>query len=85
MEKVDSKNQYGVGPRFDLGRAPDRSSPNHGLRMEGLGLAARTGFQEFFLELPAGWLQLHRGSASQHENRVSILLGAQPFDLWRRM
>ena len=56
MEKVDSKNQYGVGPRFDLGRAPDRSSPDHGLRMEGLGLAARTGFQEFFLELPAGWL-----------------------------
>jgi len=74
-----------VGPRFDVGRASDQPSTlGDGLRMEGLGLVARTGFREFFMELSAGWVHLHRGSASQHENRVSILLGARPFDLWRR-
>jgi len=73
-----------VGPRFDLGRASDQPSTlGEGLRMEGLGLVARTGFREFFMELSAGWVYLHRGTASQHENRVSILLGARPFDLWR--
>ncbi|WP_243293908.1 patatin-like phospholipase family protein [Geothrix mesophila] len=74
-----------IGPRFDLGRASDQPSTlGDGLRIEGLGLVARTGFREFFMELSAGRVHLHRGSASQHENRVSILLGARPFDLWRR-
>lgn len=74
-----------LGPRFDLGRTSDQPSTlGNGLRIEGVGLVARTGFREFFMELSAGWVYLHQGPTSQHENRVSILLGARPFDLWRR-
>jgi len=74
-----------IGPRYDLGRAAlNPSDLSEGLRIQGLGLVARTVLRDFFLELSAGWVHLHLGDASQREKRVSFLLGARPFDAWRR-
>jgi len=74
-----------IGPRFDLGRgAADPSSLRDGLRIEGLGLVAKTVLRDFFVELSAGWVHLYRGADSQRERRISFLLGARPFDPWKR-
>jgi len=74
-----------IGPRFDIGRGSDEASTlSDGLRIEGLGLVAKTVFRDFFVELSAGWVHLYHGDASQREHRVSFLLGARPFDPWRQ-
>ena len=74
-----------IGPRYDLGRASlNPSGLSDGLRIQGLGLVARTVLRDFFLELSAGWVHLYLGDSSQREKRVSFLLGARPFDPWRR-
>ncbi|WLT32031.1 patatin-like phospholipase family protein [Geothrix sp. PMB-07] len=74
-----------IGPRYDLGRGSDQPSTlRDGLRIEGLGLVARTVLRDFYVELSAGWVHLYLGPSSQREHRVSFLLGARPFDPWRR-
>lgn len=74
-----------IGPRYDIGRVSEQPSTlRDGLRIEGLGLVARTVLRDFYLELSAGWVHLYLGSSSQREHRVSFLLGARPFDPWRR-
>jgi hypothetical protein len=73
-----------IGPRLDLGRGSDLpSNLSDGLRVEGLGLVARSVLRDFFVELSAGRVHLFLGPSSQYENRVSFLLGARPFDPWR--
>ena len=74
-----------VGPRLDVGRvAAAPGELRRGLKLEGRGLVARTVIRDFFLELSAGRVDLREGTFRDHEQRVSVLFGARPFDPWKR-
>ena len=78
-----------VVPRFDLAwMAPDPSSllkPAVALRAEGTGLMVRTTLSNFYVELSYGFLKERRPLESgRAEGSFNVLIGTQPFDLWKR-
>lgn len=74
-----------VGPRFDIGRVgAEPGDLRRGLKMEGIGLVARTVVRDFFLEFSAGRVALFDGAFREREHRIAVLFGARPFDPWKR-
>ena len=74
-----------VGPRLDVGRTAERAGDlEDGLRIAGAGLVARTVLRDFFVELSGGWVRLRGEGLDQREHRISFLVGARPFDPWKR-
>jgi hypothetical protein len=78
-----------VVPRFDVAwMAPDPSSllkPAVALRAEGTGLMVRTTLSNFYVELSYGFLKEHTPQDSGRAvGSFNVLIGTQPFDLWKR-
>ncbi len=78
-----------VIPRFDMAwmaLAPSTlADPSVSLRAQGAGLVLRTTLSSFYVELSYGylktWMPLETRQASGSFN---VLIGTQPFDLWKR-
>jgi hypothetical protein len=78
-----------VVPRFDLAWvAQDASAlmkPEFSPRAQGTGLMLRTTLSNFYVEASYGFLKLQ--SAQENGRAVgsfNVLIGTQPFDLWKR-
>lgn len=75
-----------VGPRLDVGRAALtlgglREQP---VRVTGYGLVARSVLRDFFVELAVGRVAARLEGRRHDETRASFLIGARPFDPWKR-
>ncbi len=78
-----------LAPRLDLAwvaRDPARLLKSEGsIRTQGTGFLLRTTLSNFYVELAYGWLQVR---APQRDGRrtgaFNLLIGTQPFDLWKR-
>ena len=78
-----------VVPRFDMAwMAPDPSSllkPAVALSAEGTGLMVRTTLSNFYVELAYGFLKERTPQDSGRTvGSFNMLIGTQPFDLWKR-
>jgi len=78
-----------VVPRFDMAwMAPDPSSllkQEVAIRAQGTGLLVRTTLSNFYVELSYGFLKERRPLESgRAEGSFNVLIGTQPFDLWKR-
>jgi len=76
-------------PRFDLAYvAPDPASllkPEVALRAQGTGLMLRTTVSNFYVEASYGFLKLRTpADPGRAVGSFNILVGTQPFDLWKR-
>jgi predicted acylesterase/phospholipase RssA len=76
-------------PRFDLAwMAPEPSSlmkPDFALRAQGAGLMVRTTLSNFYVELAYGFLkELNPQESRRAVGSFHVLIGTQPFDLWKR-
>ena len=76
-------------PRFDLARlARDGAALGGGteaLKAQGLGLMLRTTLSNFYVELSYGLLKLQTPTDSgRATGTFNVLVGTQPFDLWKR-
>jgi len=76
-------------PRYDAAWvAPDPTSlfeSDVALRVVGSGLMLRTTLSDFYVELSYGFLQLHTPQDSGRAvGSFNVLVGTQPFDLWKR-
>ncbi len=78
-----------LAPRFDLAwvaqHPSDLLKPEAPLRAQGTGLLLRTTLSNFYLELSYGILKVHTLQGSgKAEGSFNVLVGTQPFDLWKR-
>ena len=78
-----------LAPRFDLAWvAPDPSSllkSDVALRVQGTGLMLRTTLSNFYVELSYGFLKVRSPQDSGRAvGSFNVLVGTQPFDLWKR-
>jgi hypothetical protein len=78
-----------VVPRFDLARmAPDPSSllkQEVAISAQGTGLLVRTTLSNFYVELSYGFLKERTPQVSGRAvGSFNVLIGTQPFDLWKR-
>jgi predicted acylesterase/phospholipase RssA len=78
-----------VVPRFDMAwMAPDPSSllkPEVAIRAQGTGLMMRTTLSDFYVELAYGFLKERTPQESGRAvGNFNVLIGTQPFDLWKR-
>lgn len=76
-------------PRLDLARVSrnprDLFRPEATYRAQGTGLMLRTTLSNFYVEVSYGWLGLATPLASQPRvGSFNVLIGTQPFDLWKR-
>lgn len=76
-------------PRFDLAwMSRDAGALFHSdssLRPQGAGLMLRTTLSNFYVELSYGFLKLKSPQGSgQTTGSFDVLIGTQPFDLWKR-
>jgi predicted acylesterase/phospholipase RssA len=76
-------------PRYDLAWvSPDPATltdPAVSPRAQGTGLMLRTTLSNFYVELSYGFLKLRTPQASgQAVGSFNVLVGTQPFDLWKR-
>jgi hypothetical protein len=78
-----------VVPRLDLAwMAPEPASllkPGVSLRAQGAGLMVRTTLSNFYVELAYGFLrELSPQDSGRAVGSFHVLVGTQPFDLWKR-
>jgi predicted acylesterase/phospholipase RssA len=78
-----------VVPRFDMAwMTPDPSSlmrSEAALRAQGAGLMVRTTLSNFYVELAYGFLKEFTPQDSRRASgSFQVLIGTQPFDLWKR-
>ncbi|HEX7553155.1 MAG TPA: hypothetical protein VF378_06345, partial [Geothrix sp.] len=76
-------------PRFDLAwvaQDPANLLGTEGApRAQGTGLLLRTTLSNFYVELSYGFLKLHSPQADgKATGNFNVLIGTQPFDLWKR-
>ncbi|HEY3399456.1 MAG TPA: patatin-like phospholipase family protein [Geothrix sp.] len=76
-------------PRFDLARMSREADAlfhsDSGLRARGMGLMLRTTLSNFYVELSYGFLKVDPPLGSgQSTGSFDVLIGTQPFDLWKR-
>ena len=76
-------------PRFDMARVAQEASllfnADASPRAQGTGLMLRTTFSNFYVELSYGFLKLRSPQDSgQAVGSFNVLVGTQPFDLWKR-
>jgi len=76
-------------PRFDLAWvAPDASAllkPEVDYRAQGTGLLLRTTLSNFYVELSYGFLKVRTPQdGGRAVGSFNVLIGTQPFDLWKR-
>jgi hypothetical protein len=79
-----------VVPRFDLAWMSEQPEAlfhsDTGLRAQGTGLLLRTTLlSKFYLEVSYGFLKLRSPQGtSPASGSFDVLIGTQPFDLWKR-
>jgi hypothetical protein len=76
-------------PRFDLAwvsrEASDLLKPDMAFRAQGTGLLLRTTLSNFYVELSYGFLKLRTPQdGGRAVGSFNVLIGTQPFDLWKR-
>jgi predicted acylesterase/phospholipase RssA len=76
-------------PRCDMAwvaqDTPSLLEPEAAWRMRGTGLMLRTTLSNFYVELSYGFLKLRTPQDSGHAvGSFNVLIGTQPFDLWKR-
>jgi len=76
-------------PRYDLAwvskEAPDLLKPEVDFRAQGTGLMLRTTLSNFYVELSYGFLKVRSPQDSGRAvGSFNVLIGTQPFDLWKR-
>lgn len=78
-----------VVPRFDLAwmaAAPSTlMDPGAAIRVQGAGLMLRTTLSSFYVEVSYGFIKTRTPlESSEASGSFNILIGTQPFDLWKR-
>ena len=59
--------------------------PDFALRAQGAGLMVRTTLSNFYVELAYGFLkELNPQESRRAVGSFHVLIGTQPFDLWKR-
>lgn len=76
-------------PRFDRAwvarEGGDLFHPGSDLRAQGTGLMLRTTLSNFYVEVSYGFLKLWSAQGAQPASgSFNVLVGTQPFDLWKR-
>lgn len=76
-------------PRFDLAWVSHDASSllksDVARRSQGAGLLLRTTLSNFYVELSYGFLKVKRpGVSGETDGNFNVLIGTQPFDLWKR-
>ncbi|MFN7958820.1 MAG: patatin-like phospholipase family protein [Holophagaceae bacterium] len=76
-------------PRYDLAwvaqEAPDLLKPEVDFRAQGTGLMLRTTLSNFYVELSYGFLKVRTPQdGGRAVGSFNVLIGTQPFDLWKR-
>ena len=76
-------------PRFDLARVARDGAAlgggTDGFKVQGMGLMLRTTLSNYYVEISYGLLKLQTPTDSgRATGSFNVLVGTQPFDLWKR-